>query len=164
MSLIWMKRLQTGENERQFDDSIYSIETLQKKGWILCEPPVPPPGPTIEERRAFVISQMKSIRDSKMNGEFTYLNKQIQCRLTDRENIAGYMNLYNAGLWTPGETFAWRCADNTWLPLDLQGFLGLAGRAAEFKLACYEKAWNLDAEINASDNPESIDISSDWPV
>ena len=158
---FWMTR--SGE-VREFSVADYSPTSLSNKGWTPCDPPQPVVIP-VETRRQLCISSLHVFRDTIQNSQFLFRDKPIQCRQEDVPNIIG-MLLKHVLMQTPlPENFAWRCADDTWLPLDVQGISDLATAYYAFKNACYQFCWfTLEPAINASDNPESIDITQGWPT
>ena len=162
MSKQWMTRAGTTQ---EFDSNHYSFPALHGKGWVDCEPPIPPPGPTIEERRAACVATLHSWRNTYLTGTFRFRDKDIQCREGDVLNIIGMYTMHVVqGIPLP-EGFAWRCADNTWLPLNATDLADLSVAYTIFKNACYQYCWFvMEPAIAASDNPESVDITQGWPV
>lgn len=126
---------------------------------------VPYPFPTLEQRRQTCITALHTLRDQLQGSSFLFRTKPIQCRPGDVMNIMGMYTLHVIQTIPLPNGFAWRCADDTWLPLDAQGISELSAAYYTFKNACYQYCWfTLEPVINNSDNPESIDITQGWPT
>jgi hypothetical protein len=57
----------------------------------------------------------------------------------------------------------WACADNSLLTLDAMGVLGMMQALGTHGLALHMYGRGLKSQVEASEDPESIDILTGWP-
>jgi hypothetical protein len=127
-----------------------------------------------DEREARKIAAMAK-RDAIINGGFTFDGARFQTRPDDRENIAGAAQLAFMAMMggaQPGdlhwhgqiEPFAWIAEDNSLIQMDAPTVVAFAKAAASFKSACVFYARELKDQIEAAENPASVNIETGWPA
>lgn len=105
--------------------------------------------------------ELKTKRDTIQYGSFTYLGKTIQCRDEDRANInSAAVNAMMATDEQWPSNFAWRFADNSWLPMTRQQVLGMSAAFGQFLASCFAVFAAKTAQIAAG---EPCDINTGWP-
>lgn len=132
---------------------------------------------SLSRRKTRLIVDINAYRDQVIEGGFLFLTKTIQSRPSDSDNILGLglaaLMAKMAGAqpndlrWlSPLVDFEWITADNSMLPLDVDGMIGLYQTGVAFKSGAtfYAKALK-DAVIAAEDNAtlDAIDIEVGWP-
>lgn len=137
-------------------------ETIQ--GCTLIAWEMEKPDPTTED--------VNRERDRRIETSFPYMEKQIQFRSGDRENINGASSLAIIAImngakpgdykWHGGkEDFAWITADNSLLTLDAFETIGMGKAAAEWKSKNIFAARELK---NQSPIPEDFADDKYWPA
>lgn len=124
--------------------------------------------PNAEERltaaRAEVCARVNAERNRREQASFAYLGKRIDSDSVSVQRItvaqATAQMALSAGV--PYE-IEWSCADNTMLALDAMGVLGMMQALGSYGLALHMHSRALKAQVNASEDPESIDILVGWP-
>lgn len=95
---------------------------------------------------------------------FPYLGKMID---SDRDSIQRItvmaMSAQIALANNVPMDVTWTCADNSLLPLDAAGVLGMLPALGSYGKAVYERCKALKAEVDASSTPENILIMTGWP-
>lgn len=118
--------------------------------------------PYVPPSKADLLKQLKAKREAVQYGAFAYMGKRIQCDDLSRANINTAAT--NAMIATDEQwpaAFAWRCADNSWLPLTRAQTLGMSAAFGQFLAACFATFATKAAQIEAS---EPCDINSGWPA
>ena len=117
-----------------------------------------PPLLTAVEQQAI----LKAKRDAVQYAAFRYMEKSIQCDNLARANInSAAINAMTATDAQWPANFAWRCEDNTWLPLTRQQTLDMSAAFGQFLAACFAVFASKSAAIAAG---QSVDINTGWPV
>ena len=147
----------------------YNIQT----GETIELPDLPPVSVPIETRRADVWEKVKAERARREYGGVqvtghwfqTDLESQIkhQSNLIDaKEILAGGGT--NADLLTiGGQPVGWKTFDNGIVPMTVGLAVEIAGAIKIQTAISYARGQALYAEIMASEDPESIDITTGWP-
>jgi hypothetical protein len=113
--------------------------------------------PTVEQR----LDALQARRDEVRWRSFLFMDRSIQCRRVDEGA------LLQLGLsadratdesWPAG--FAWRCADNSWLPLTRAQAVQMSDAYARFVNACFAVFGEKEAAIKAG---QDVEISGGWP-
>lgn len=118
----------------------------------------------IPAARAAVREAVKLERNRREQAGFDYLGKRIDSDAVavQRITVAGSVAQMALATGTPYEV-QWTCADGSLLTLDAQGVLGMVAALGAHGLALHLHARDLKGLVEASDNPESIDITAGWP-
>ena len=83
-------------------------------------------------------------------------------------NLTGWATAVAAGIPTP-EGFTWRSQDNRDIPFTAADILGLAAAMVAKTTACYQRAWQLKALVDAFIDPadyqqlQELNITENWP-
>ena len=152
---------------RCVDATMPSIPAGQRAKWsgaqFVLEPvPVdtPAPVPTIEQRRAAVWERIKSERETRRQSGVLASGHWFHSNDTSRIQQIGLV-MMGAGI-PPG--LMWRTMDNGEVPMT-QALAGAIFQAvAASDSAHFEAAKVLRAQVEASNDPESIDITTGWPA
>lgn len=114
--------------------------------------------------RAAVIEQINAERNRREQTSFPFLGKQIDSDPVSVQRITVATNTAQMALaaGVPYEV-DWACADNSILPLDAMGVLGMMQALGSYGLALHMYSRSLKAAVLVSDAPESIDILTGWP-
>jgi len=121
------------------------------------EESTPPLLTTVEQ-----LAILKDQRDAVQYAFFRYMEKSIQCDNLARANInSAAINAMTATDAQWPADFAWRCEDNTWLPLTRQQTLGMSAAFGQFLAACFAVFATKSVAIAAR---QSVDINTGWPV
>lgn len=132
------------------------------------------PAPSLEDRRAAVWEAVKSERKSRVNGGVqvgdhwyhTDVDSRVQhMQLSrDADAIIAAGGSLSDQLLVGGNPVIWKTMANTFLPMTA----GLAQSVVEaIKLLdaqAFARAEALRAQIEASEDPEAIDITAGWPA
>lgn len=125
--------------------------------------PAPPPTPSIEERRDAMRARINTLRARRLAGGLTYEGNVYDTDEASRANLTAVVAAVAAGIPLP-VGFTWRTSDNRDVPFDALGLIALGGAMLAHGEACYARSWQLKAEVDSSEAPESIDIESAWPT
>lgn len=118
----------------------------------------------LNAKRAQIIEQINAERDRREQLTFPYLGKLIDSdpvsvqRITVASSTAQMALVANV----PFE-LDWSCADNSFLTLDAMGVLGMMQALGLHGVHLHYYARGLKATVEASEDPESIDILNGWP-
>lgn len=115
------------------------------------------------------------LRDETIDAGVVFNGVMYQSRPNDRENIAGAAQLAFMALvggvqpgdlrWAdPDQDFGWIAMDNSIVLMDAPTVIAFARRAAGFKSACTFYARWLKDQIDAAEDPSTIDITVGWPT
>ena len=119
-----------------------------------CSPPLLTP---VEQ-----LAILKDKRDAVQYASFRYMGKSIQCDNLARANInSAAINAMTATDAQWPANFAWRCEDNTWLPMTRQQTLDMSAAFGQFLAACFAVFATKSDAIEAG---QSVDIHIGWPV
>lgn len=117
----------------------------------------------LEERRREFAARVNGKRNEKLARGFLYNGRRWDSTTAARLNLIEAIGSFNAGEPVP-PGFSWRSADNEDVALSPPEFRALVRAMRVFVQACHKRAWDLKAEILASDNPEGVDTDSNWPT
>lgn len=148
--------------------TIWTADELAAHDIVRTEVPASPM--TVEEFGVLV----NAMRDARISGGMTYLNKRFQTRATDRENIVGMADLARDAIaagalpddyrWLdPDEDFEWILEDNTTLKMDAHQVVGLKMRGIAFKSATTRHAFGLKRDAETLGDLRSYDLKTGWP-
>lgn len=127
------------------------VEAIEKFG---LRPYTPP-------SKADLLKTLKAKRDAVQYGAFAYMGKTIQYDINARTNIAQAVRnamVATDALWP--NPFAWRCSDNSWLPMTRMQVLEMDVAAGQFLAACFAVFAAKAAQIEAG---AACDINAGWP-
>lgn len=129
--------------------------------------------PPIELRRAEVWAKVKSKRaqceagDVFVQGNWFQVDADSRIRMMRLEMKA--IDLTTAGakpddvLAVAGYPISWKTSDNKQVPMTVSLAIDLPGAIEILDAMAFGRSAQLSAEIEKSDDPESIDIESGWP-
>lgn len=141
---------------------------------VIPEPPQPDP-PTLQERRDQVWEQTKYIRSQheffggvQVSGHWFHSDQESQLKFIRLESKALRL-LDQGGLPTDvltilGQPVAWKTLDNGSVPLTAELAINVAASLEVLSALCHARSQSLNAQIYASEDPESIDINAGWPM
>ncbi len=145
-------------------------------GWLYdgVEFIAPAPAPTIEQRREARWEAVKSERKSRVNGGVlvaghwyhTDVDSRVQHMRLDGKAAA----LLAAGgtgadvLQVAGQPIAWKTLANDLVPMTAALAVAIVEAIEVLDALAFARAETLRAQIEASEDPESIDITSGWPA
>ena len=115
-----------------------------------------------EKSASILLSLAKNKRDEIINGGFLYMDRKIQSADQDVQFIQTAVQ--NASLSTDEEwptTFAWRCMDNTWLPMTRLEVLGMSRTHGLFVNACFTRFAEIEIYLYYG---WAVDINAGWPT
>lgn len=128
----------------------------------------------IEERRASVWSHVKAERTRRVNGGVqvgdhwyhTDVDSRVQhMRLADK--AAALLAGGGVGadvLQVAGQPIAWKTLANDLVPMTAALAVAIVEAIEVLDALAFARAETLRAQIEASEDPESIDITSGWPA
>lgn len=136
------------------DDIIFDGVNLRKKNT----------SELLDVKRSQIIEQINAERDRREQSAFPYLGKQIDSDPVSVQRITVASSTAQMALAAsvPFEV-NWSCADNSLLTLDAMGVLGMMQALGSHGLALHMYGRGLKAQVEASEDPESIDILTGWP-
>lgn len=131
----------------------------------------------LDEARALKAAAVMALRQSKIDGGFTFGGTAFQTRPDDRENVAGAAQLAFMAIaagaqpddlrWHGGDSdFVWIAEDNSLVSMDAPTVIDFAKALAAHKSACIFNARALKDAIAAAETVEdvaAIDITVGWP-
>jgi hypothetical protein len=147
-------------------------------GWAWDGETFAPPVAPLEERKAALLAQVNTERDTRIRSPFTFngtpfdYDAESQKRITGAASLAGFAmtlggKLPGDLLWHGGDTpFTWIAADNSLVQMDAPTTFALGQAAAAWESAHIFVARALKDAIEAADSGEdldAIDISDGWP-
>lgn len=131
------------------------------------------PEDSIEQRRETRWTDVKAERSRREYGGVqvaghwfqTDLESQIkhQSNLIDAKDILAGGGTNTDLLTIGGQPVGWKTFDNGVVPMTVGLAIGIAAAIKVQTALSYARGQTLYAEIMASDNPESIDITTGWP-
>jgi hypothetical protein len=115
-------------------------------------------------KRAQIIEQINAERDRREQSTFPFAGKLIDSDPVSVQRITVASSTAQMAL-AAGVPFSldWSCADNSLLTLDAMGVLGMMQALGTHGLALHMYGRGLKAAVEASEDPESIDILTGWP-
>lgn len=129
---------------------------------------------TLAERRAAVWSQIKAERTLRENGGVqagghwfqTDADSRIRFIRLDAKATAALAAGGTAAtvLKVAGQDLHWKTAENGLVPMTAGLAQSIANAIENLDAAAFARGEILRAQVNASDNPELIDIASGWPA
>lgn len=143
--------------------------------WLVAgNTPAPLDVASIDERRAAVWLQIKSERTRRENGGVQLGGHWFQ---TDADSRIRFMRLdakassaLAAGgtpstvLTVGGQDLHWKTEENELVPMTAGLAQSIATAIENLDAAAFARGEALRAQVNASDSPESIDITTGWPL
>lgn len=154
------------------DEDYSALLRAQSEGLIIDwsgELPVAvsPPPLTLTERSARQLSAITAERDRREAGAFQYRGRAIDCDPRAVQRITTAAMAAQAAL-AAGKPFAldWTCADNSVLPLDAAGVIGMPLALAAHADALHQHARMLKQQVMVADDEaalSAIDIYHGWP-
>jgi hypothetical protein len=116
----------------------------------------------IEVRRAALCERVNAMRDERVSGPILHNGVLYDADPASRARLTGMIAICGNIPELP-QGFVWRSYDNSDIPVDKAGLVGLSLGFMAFDYACFQASWALKAQILASDNPESVDLTAGWP-
>jgi Domain of unknown function (DUF4376) len=115
------------------------------------------------EKRDALLREVDERYAAAIAAGMPYAGKTLQVDLESQSNIDAMVTRITAGVPLPTD-FAWRMADNTFLPLDAAGLVHMATGASDFVLALRITKWaHVDAIAALPDAAlDSYDTSTGW--
>lgn len=136
--------------------------------------PEPAPQPTIEERRASVWSHVKAERTRRVNGGAQvaghWYHTDVDSRVQHMRLDAKAAALLAGGgaavdmLTVAGQPIYWKTLSNGLVPMTAGLAQTIVAAIEVLDALAFARAETLRAQIEASEDPESIDITSGWPA
>lgn len=119
-------------------------------------------------RKARLRAQVNAERDRRETGAFPYQGKLLD---GDEHSVKRILTSVQAAqlALAAGQPFAidWVCADNSILPLDAEGMIGMPAAMAAHGYALHQYGRTLKAQIDAAADMaelDTIDPATGWPV
>ncbi|WP_373325612.1 DUF4376 domain-containing protein [Sporomusa paucivorans] len=118
---------------------------------------VEPEGPTLDERKNNLRAAINVERDRREQGGFVYAGKQFDSDATSVIRINAAVNTAVSAILAETE-FAvnWTAADNTTVPLDAQGLLGLSAALAQHSNTQHVRARDLKEQLEEAETAEEL--------
>lgn len=116
----------------------------------------------LEELRTMRCAAVNSLRLEKIDSGFMFNGIKFDIDQQAMINMSATMGAVLSGIGIP-PGFVWRSADNVNIPMDVPTFTSLAASAMAYVNGIYVRSWALKDEINESQYPERIDITTGWP-
>ncbi len=114
-------------------------------------------GPTLGERKAIIRSAINAERDRREQGGFEYAGKRFDSDATSVIRINAAVNTAVAALLAESPfTVDWTAADNTTVPLDAQGLLGLSVALAQHSNTQHVRARALKEQLEEAETAEKL--------
>lgn len=132
----------------------------------------PAPQPSVEEIEAAVLpalrqQQIDAVTQERVrrnNSFFVFRGKRIAVDRTSKDDIAGAHGDWLTGTPTENWPGGWKTMDNEYVPIPDQATWMEFYRAMTSRgTANFMHAQMLKAQISASDDPLSIDVTAGWP-
>lgn len=136
--------------------------------------PEPAPQVSIEARRAAVWERVKAERRRRqdggvqVSGHWFQTDTESRIQLLRLDQKAG--NTLTAGgqstdmLTVAGQDIYWKTYDNGLVPMTVALAQGIVLAVEVLDALAFARGEQLRAQIEVSDDPESIDITAGWPV
>lgn len=155
----------SGELQRyqEFDTQPVPLAPEKQMEWVAA--PVPPPvPPTLDELKTAKRAEINAKRAELETSGFSYLGKKFDSdqRSADRMQVAA---IAAQSALMAGQPFQldWTAMDNTFVPLDAAGVLGLIGAFASYGLSLHEQAKALKAQVDAATTVAEVEAVT-WGV
>lgn len=136
------------------------------------EPEQPEP-PTLAERREAVWTAVKVERARREYGGVLvsghWFQSDLESQIKHQSNLIDAKDILSAGgtnddiLTIGGQPVGWKPYDNGVVPLTVGLAVAIAGAIKVQTALAYARGEQLRAQIEVSDNPESVDITTGWP-
>lgn len=126
-----------------------------------------PPG-ALKDLKDRMRADIDSLRDRHRYSGVSYRGVIFDSDPVSAGNLTGWTTAVAAGIPVP-EGFTWRSQDNRNIPFTAQDILGLAAAAVAKTTACYQRAWQLKALVDAFTDPadyqqlKELNINEQWP-
>lgn len=143
-------------------DPTWPLYELWLRAGNVPDPMPPPAPPTLEQRRAERKALVNILRNEKAAAGVTFDGKRFDSDPLSRANLTGAVASVGGGGGIP-PGFSWRTADNEIVAMTPQRLAQLGRAVLDHVNACYLRSWQLKDAIEASSDPESIDITAGWP-
>lgn len=107
-------------------------------------------------------------RDRQRYSGVTYNGVRFDSDPVSAGNLTGWTTAVTAGIPVP-DGFTWRSQDNRDIPFTSADILGLAAASVAKTTACYQRAWQLKAQVDAFIDPadyqqlQELNIAENWP-
>ena len=132
------------------------------------------PSPTIEQRREAVWEAVKSERKNRVNGGVQvgdhWYHSDVDSRVQhmqlsrDADAIIAAGGSLSDQLSVGGQPITWKTLANDLVPMTAALAVAIVEAIKLLDAQAFARAETLRAQIEASDDPESIDISTGWPA
>lgn len=127
----------------------------------------PAPAESVEDLRERKLAAVSTERDRREESGFPYRGKQFDSTPRSVQRITAAALAAQASL-AAGQSYSveWICADNSPLPLDAAGVIGMPVALALHAAALHDHALALKAAVAAAASEAdlvAIDIQSGWP-
>jgi hypothetical protein len=119
----------------------------------------PPAPPTLAERKE---KRLKELASRRFSHETKGINREGVRFQTDRTSRSNLQSLFNAADVAANKEFRWKAQDG-WVTLNKAKVRQALAAVVDHVQACFDREEELAALIEASDNPEAVDITSGWP-
>ena len=116
----------------------------------------------VAQARIIMNNRVNTVRAEKLVLDVTYLGHPFQSDDVSMANITGVLAGVAAGIPLP-ESFAWRAADDAFVPMDIPKLVGLGAVLMAYRSNCYVRSWGLKQTIAESTEFDAIDLSAGWP-
>lgn len=117
---------------------------------------------TLPEAQAEAVERLRGEFDAQVAKGAIYSGKPIQIDDASQMRMAAVVTQITAGVPLPAG-FAWRCADNSYLPVNTNQMVGLAAAAAARVMALRVALWAaVDAARAAKTREEADAVKAAW--
>jgi hypothetical protein len=145
-------------------------ENEVQPGWLVIDGvPVAPAGPTLTDRQVSVVSAITAERDRRLSEGAPYAGRRIEVSDKGRADLSGMAVTALAAAagslpWPESYSRGWIAIDNERIPLPTpaEGLL-FGATVGEWYAAMMQRARDLKDQALASDEPETIDVTTGWP-
>lgn len=124
---------------------------------------------TLDELKEWNIALVRTIREEKINGGFTFNGHVYDSDERSRSNISGACTLSLVLLGQQQdfpEGFTWRDSDNEDVPMRAADVISLAVTTGTFVTTCYGVSWYHKSNISAMTDIATLqdyDLTVGWP-
>jgi hypothetical protein len=115
----------------------------------------------LEIRKELIKANINKIRLDQLEVPVSFNGNLYDADDRSTSNLIGIVAAISVGLPLPSD-FTWRTSDNKDVPMNAAGILGLAQAILSRKDYCYKRSWALKAQIDASEDPELINLYEGW--
>lgn len=126
------------------------------------------PASALDAAKARKRADIDAERDRQRYSGVTFNGTRFDSDPVSERNLTGWTSAVAAGIPVP-EGFTWRSADNRDIPFTAEDILGLAATMVAKTTACYQRAWQLKALVDAFTDPadyqqvKDLNITQQWP-